>query len=150
MSPRAWCSAIVCSAILWASGALLVELARAHVPGCHSRTCDQRIHHKRRQHWKRLHIWEYLWHHLTAHERSWARCIASYETRGIPWAQKAATNTGNGYGGSTQWRRSTWHAAGGRGDVWDSSLHEQLVRTVRWAHVAGSSQWSTSRKCGSV
>lgn len=106
---------------------------------------------RRAQHWLKTHRpWIYAWRHLSEPERSWARCIASHETRGIPWRLKARTNTGNGYGGSTQWLPSTWHAAGGHGDVWDASLHEQLVRTVRWAHVAGSSQWSTSRYCGSV
>lgn len=131
-------------------GPLFLAKAFGHAHGCHSRACDRRIHEKHRRHWKRLHIWEYLWHHLSGHERSWARCIASYETRGIPWSQKAATDTGNGYEGSTQWLVSTWHMAGGSGEPKYHSLDEQLVRTVRWAHVAGSSQWSTSRYCGAV
>lgn len=130
--------------------ALAVMAVPAHAK-CRTHKCWQRVHHARANHWLHVHRpWVYAWRHLTRHERSWARCIASYETRGIPWSHKASTDTGNGYTGSTQWLASTWHMAGGTGLASQHSLHEQLVRTVRWAHVAGSSQWSTSRWCGSV
>jgi hypothetical protein len=125
-------------------------LARAFAD-CHSHACWKRIHDRRAEHWLRTHRpWLYAWRHLSRGERSWAHCIATYETYGIPWSEKAATDTGNGYQGSTQWLVSTWHAAGGSGEPKYASLHEQLVRTVRWAHRAGSSQWSTSRTCGVV
>lgn len=118
---------------------------------CQTHRCWKRVHDRRAQHWLKVHRpWVYAWRHLSAWERSWAHCIAGHETRGIPWNRKALTNTGNGYYGSTQWLPSTWHAAGGSGLPTQHSLHEQLVRTVRWAHIAGSSQWSTSRTCGVV
>lgn len=128
-----------------------LPVAEAHVAHCHTRKCDRRVHAKRAAHWLRAHRpWIYAWRHLSAAERSWVRCIASWETRGTPWRAKASVDTGNGYQGSTQWLVSTWHMAGGSGQPKNHSLHEQLVRTVRWAHTAGSSQWSTSRYCGSV
>lgn len=133
--------------LLW----FVVAGALAHVEGCHTTRCDRRVHAKRAQAWlKRERPWIWAWRHLTEHERAWARCIANYETRGIPWSRKRYTATGNGYYGSTQWLPSTWRAAGGSGLPIEHTLHEQLVRTVRWAHRAGSSQWSTSRWCGSV
>ena len=148
---RTWLAVVVCAIALFLPMVLLCALAHAHVPGCRSRACDRRVHQHRVRHWLRTHRpWVLAWQRLSAHERQWARCIASYETRGIPWAHKATVETGNGYYGSTQWLPSTWHSAGGSGLPTQHSLHEQLVRTVRWAHVAGSSQWSTSRICGAV
>jgi hypothetical protein len=29
-------------------------------------------------------------------------------------------------------------------------MTEQAVRAIRWAHIQGSDQWSTSRYCGGV
>jgi hypothetical protein len=128
--------------------ALLVSGAEAK---CHSRGCWKRVHAARASHWLRVHRpWIYAWRHLTPHERSWAHCIADYETRGIPWNRKAQTNTGNGYYGSTQFLASTARSAGFKSRPDHVTLHEQLVRTVWWAHRAGSSQWSTSQWCGSV
>lgn len=130
---------------------LLLLFAPQSAAKCRTHRCFQRVHQHRAQHWLREHRpWVYAWRHLTDWERTWARCIANHETRGIPWRLKAYTDTGNGYLGSTQWLVSTWHNAGGSGLPTQHSLHEQLVRTVRWAHVAGSAQWSTSSICGAV
>lgn len=131
-------------------GSLFAVHAFGHVKGCHSRACDRRIAHKRRVHWRHTHPWLYAWHRLSAHERAWARCIANVETRGIPWAEKATVDTHNNYYGAVQFLAATWHAAGGTGLPTQHSLDEQLVRSVRWAHTAGSSQWSSSRTCGAV
>jgi hypothetical protein len=120
------------------------DAAKAHVPGCHSRACDQRIHEKRRAHWKRTHIWEYRFHHLTTWERRWTRCISFHESGNRAVARES------GHYGYFQWAMATWHAAGGAGNPELHSWHEQAVRAVHWAHRAGSSQWTTSATCGSV
>jgi hypothetical protein len=139
--------------MLTAVALALPATAESHVKGCHSRACDRRQHAKRAAHWCRTHavcLWRHRWNNLPSGERSWARCIADHETRGYPWSVKARVATGNGYYGSTQWLPATWHSAGGSGLPTDHTLYEQLVRTVWWAHIAGSSQWSTSRYCGGV
>lgn len=148
MSLRGYLFAALFSILLWMGVLAFAVKASA---ACQTHRCWHRVHVKRADNWLQRHRpWVYAWRHLSAWERSWARCIASYETRGIPWNRKAAVATGNGYYGSTQWLPSTWHMAGGSGLPTQHRLEQQLVRTVRWAHKAGSSQWSTSRICGSV
>lgn len=121
--------------------------AFAHVPGCRTRDCDRRIHAKRRAHWMHTHIWEYRWHHLSAADRAWARCIAYYETFGTPWPRKATVASRNGHYGAVQFSPSTARAAGFRLPVTQTTLDEQLVRAVHWRNVAGASQWATAGNC---
>lgn len=121
---------------------LVVSSAQAHVKGCHSRACDRRIHVKRQHHWIRTHIWQHRWHHLTRHERSWARCISVHESGNRRVARESA------HWSYFQWALSTWHAAGGSGNPENVEWFEQAVRAVHWAHRAGSSQWTTSSTCG--
>lgn len=128
------------------------EPPRAQVARCHTHRCWSRISRLRHRN-----FWRRRFHRFPRFEQAWAKCIASFETRGIPWPKKAGTNTGNGYFGSTQWLLSTALSAGfhpkprhhpGAATVTSTSLHEQLVRTILWSHEAGRSQWSTSRYCG--
>ena len=121
--------------------------AKAHVRGCHTTACDQRIHAKRRAHWKHTHVWEYRWHHLSAADRRWARCIAYWETYGTPWPRKARVAAANGHYGAMQFSPSTAVAAGFKHPVTQTTLYEQLVRGVWWMHRAGASQWATAGKC---
>lgn len=123
-------------------------IAWGHVAGCHSRKCDRRIHHKHRLHWKHTHIWEWRWHHLSAADRAWARCIAYWETLGTPWPRKARVVSTNGHYGAMQFSRPTAAAAGFRVPVTDTSLYEQMVRGVWWRNRTSASQWSTSYHCG--
>lgn len=146
----AWIAAFAVCVTFWLIffGSLFAVGAFAH---CRTHRCWHRVSVHRHAHWLHMHRpWIYAWRHLTAWERTWARCIANHETRGIPWSRKRYVATGNGYYGSVQFLPSTWHAAGGTGLPTQHTLYEQLVRTVRWAHAAGSSQWSTSKACGSV
>lgn len=150
MSLRCALNTLILSLLFWAIllGSLFAAGALAK---CRTHSCFQHVHEHRAQHWLKEHRpWVYAWRHLSTWERSWAHCIADHETRGIPWSRKRYTATGNGYYGATQWLPATWHSAGGSGLPTQHTLHEQLVRTVRWAHTAGSSQWSTSQVCGSV
>jgi hypothetical protein len=140
-----WRPLVACLAC-WVACGLLAERA---LGTCRSHACWQRLHERRVEHWLRSERpWLWQWRRLAAWERSWVRCVANAETRGFPWRVKATVATGNGYYGSTQWLPATWHAAGGSGLPTQHSLHEQLVRTVWWAHRAGPGQWSTSAGCG--
>lgn len=123
---------------------LLATAAEAHVKGCRTTACDRRIHEKRREHWKRTHIWQYRWNHLSADERAWSRCISFRESGNRRVARESA------HWSYFQWAMSTWHAAGGAGNPENVAWFEQAVRAVWWAHRAGSSQWTTSQTCGSV
>lgn len=146
MSARGILSAVVFGSLCWLAIFWTLWLAGAfgHVKGCRTSACDHRIHLKRRLHWKHTHIWEYRWHHLTAHERSWAHCISFHESRNRRVARESA------HWSYFQWALSTWYRAGGSGNPESHSWTEQAVRAVRWAHFAGSSQWSTYIYCGAV
>ena len=116
-----------------------------HIPHghCHTPKCWHRVSERRhREFWHRRFL------KLSKIDRAWAKCIAYYETFGTPWSRKASVNTGNGYYGSTQFSYSTAMAAGFKKRPDLVSLDEQLYRTVKWAHKAGKSQWSTARNCG--
>jgi hypothetical protein len=113
--------------------------ALAHVKGCHSRKCDRRISAKRH----RL-FWVHRFQEKSPWERTWARCISFHESGNRPIARAS------GHWGYFQWSLATWHAAGGSGNPETHSWSEQAVRAIRWAHIAGSSQWSTSVYCGGV
>lgn len=120
---------------------------------CHTRACHKRVHAKRvwdvcvDRHGGNWCTWRNRFRRLPAYEQSWVRCIAHFETFGIPWKHKARTNTGNGYYGSTQFLASTARAAGFKSRPDQVTLYEQLVRSVHWAHAAGRSQWSTNGRC---
>lgn len=117
----------------------------AHIPHghCHTHACWQRVSERRHGEY-----WHRHFEAMSSADRGWVRCIAYYETFGVPWSRKASVNTGNGYYGAVQFSYPTAMAAGfhKRPDL--TTLDEQLVRAVRWRNVAGASQWSTSRYCG--
>jgi hypothetical protein len=117
----------------------LPATAESHVKGCHSRKCDRRISAKRH----RL-FWVHRFQEKSPWERTWARCISFHESGNRPIARAS------GHWGYFQWSLATWHAAGGSGNPETHSWSEQAVRAIRWAHIAGSSQWTTSAYCGSV
>jgi hypothetical protein len=127
--------------------AVMAVPATAHVDGCRTKACDRRIHEKRRAHWKGRHIWEYRWHHLRAADRAWARCIAHWETFGIPWGRKATVVGTGGHLGAMQFDPGTAVSAGFTRTVTRTTLHEQLVRAVWWRNRTSPSQWSTSYHC---
>lgn len=148
MSPRAWLSTLVIALVFW--GIFLGSLWAAGAFGsCRTHRCWHRVSVRRHERWLRVHRpWVWRWEHLKEWEREWARCVAHWETFGVPWSRKATVDTGNHYQGATQWLTSTWHMAGGSGEPKYHSLHEQLVRTVWWAHRKSPRQWSTSARCG--
>lgn len=143
--------AISTAALVLVALSLSVRQAAA---GCQTHACWQRVHAERvwdqcvDRHGASWCTWRNRFRALPAWERAWARCVASWETRGTPWRLKATVATGNGYYGSTQWLPATWHAAGGSGLPTQHTLSEQLVRTVWWARRESPRQWSTSARCG--
>lgn len=115
----------------------------AHIARCQTHRCWSRVSKRRHaQYWHRLFL------RLSSSDRGWVRCIASLETKGVPWKRKAAVNTGNGYYGAVQFSLPTSRSAGFRRRPDFTTLDEQLVRAVRWRNKAGASQWSTARYCG--
>lgn len=146
MNPRRFLIVLLC--LFAGDGLVHAETAAGR---CRTDACWKRVHHARAARWCHRHascVWRHRWRALPAWERAWARCVASLETRGVPWALKAAVDTGNGYYGATQWLAATWHAAGGSGLPTQHTLSEQLVRTVWWARRESPRQWSTSARCG--
>jgi hypothetical protein len=85
--------------------------------------------------------WEREWRKLSAADQAWAMSTGECESGNV-----ATTNTGNGFEGSFQFERATWHAAGGSGGADEASWYEQAVRAVRWRDIAGAGQWPN---CGS-
>jgi hypothetical protein len=121
---------------------VIADAPVAHIAHCQTHACWQRVSERRHRG-----FWHRRFLALSAADRAWSRCIAYFETFGVPWRLKASVNTGNGYYGAVQFRFSTAIAAGFHRRPGLTTLDEQLVRAVRWRNRAGASQWSTSRRC---
>lgn len=144
---RTWLAIFVLVPLFWACIFVFAAKAAAHVPGCHSRVCDQRIHQKRRLHWQHTHPWLYAWHHLSAGGRYWARCVSRNESNNHRIARAS------GFLSYFQWTSSTWHDAGGSGNPeFSASWYEQAVRAWHWHLSHPSGQWPNTGErglCGS-
>ena len=120
---------------------------------CQTRACDERVAAKKawdlcvERHGADLCTWRNRYRRLPAADQRWVRCIAYWETYGIPWSRKSRVVGTWGHLGSTQFAASTARAAGFRRPVTSVTLHEQLVRSVWWARREGRSQWSTAGRC---
>ena len=118
---------------------LLVSNAKAHVPGCHSRACDRRVHEHRVQAWCLRHarcVWKHRWLAEEPSWRNWLRSTANCESR-----NRAHIATGNGYFGLVQFDLATWHAAGGHGYPHWATWYEQAVRAIEYAKRGHVSAW---------
>ena len=133
-------------AIAGATLALIPAQVKAHVHGCHSKACDKRIHLKRRAHWKRVHIWQWRFAHLSPAGRYWAHCVSSHESGNRRVARES------GFLSYFQWTEQTWLNAGGHGNPENVSWAEQAVRAWRWHSSHPTGQWPNTGeggRCGS-
>lgn len=150
MSARAWVAAAACVVALYGPLLLLAALAHAHVPGCHSRACDRRIHEKR------VHLWclrtpRCVWKHrflaLPDEGRRWAHCVSLLESGNRRIARAS------GFLSYFQWTSPTWHSAGGYGNPeFTATWFEQAVRAWFWHVDHPSGQWPNTGengRCGS-
>lgn len=128
----------------WLAGALTTlalvpAVAASHVPGCHSRKCDRRVHDRRARHWCRTHvqcIWRHRFHALPANWQTWAWNTARCES-----GLRFYIATGNGYYGGMQFTAPTAQAAGFDRLPHLTTKWEQLTRAVWWAQRQGVAQW---------
>lgn len=134
------------------STVLLAQAAPAdsHVPGCHTRACDRRIHHKRAHRWcvrTPYCVWKHRFKALPPEGKRWARCVSFHESRNHRIARAS------GFLSYFQWVGSTWHAAGGHGNPEVSATwYEQAVRAWFWHLSHPTGQWPRTGEngaCGS-
>lgn len=143
------------TAMLSIVAATLVLLALAAIArgDCRSHACWHRVHAERawdvcvRRHGGNFCTWRKRYRALPEVERRWVRCIAYWETYGTPWSKKSRVVGTWGHLGSTQFDPDTAIKAGFTRRVTSTTLYEQLVRSVWWAHETSRSQWSTAWRC---
>lgn len=120
-------------------GPLFLAKAFAHVPGCHSRACDRRIHAKRVHAWCNRTprcVWKHRWQAEEPSWKAWLRSTAWCES-----GNRAHIATGNGYFGLVQFDYGTWHEAGGSGYPHHATWYEQAVRAIELAKRVGTGRW---------
>jgi hypothetical protein len=107
---------------------------------CHTRACWERVRQERR--WDRCVringgeycTWRNRFRRKSAHDRQWAVAVANCETHGVPWSRKASFDNGNRFLGALQFHPDTAWRAGFRKPVTQTTIWEQLVRGIGWAH----------------
>lgn len=86
-----------------------------------------------------LWVWQRRFERLASGDRSWAYSTGSCESGNDPTEHDDATE--RTYHGAFQFSMATASSAGFTADPHTRSWAEQAVRSVRWMHVAGKSQW---------
>jgi hypothetical protein len=95
----------------------------------------QRRYFRRLRTWRRVHRWQLAFRRMPNYEQQWALSTARCESGMHPAAH------GGPHHGAMQFTLPTARAAGFIGDPHNASLHEQLVRGIRWKWRAGAGQW---------
>lgn len=113
----------------------------AHVHGCHTASCDHRIHVKRQEHWVRHHYWRWARAHLSSSTKGmlfrlrWCESTGNYRaTNGSHWGAYQYSWGGTGSAG---------YRAGFRVRPDNASPAEQDVRTARF-FPSHRSEWACS------
>jgi hypothetical protein len=125
--------------------------AEAHVRGCHTSACDQRVHVKRRLHWAHTHPFEFARHHLPRWGSLMLARLRGCETRGL--SATAAYTYRGAHDGAYQYLYGTWlrtipalptgrlRKAATRGPAYSASAAEQDVRTF-YFYPAHRGEWA--------
>jgi hypothetical protein len=105
-----------------------------HVPGCASKSCDNRIGAK----WARRHP-KARAASIVVPYRAFLAKLRACEVRGQP--KPYETNTGNGFFGAYQFTLSSWAAVDGRGLPSNAPPAEQDYRAVLLLRAQGPGAW---------